>query len=58
MTFDKIAAGLNALAAVLAALQGSGVLTSLSPTGTAIFLAALAAVNAVSHALAPPPVAK
>lgn len=56
MTFDKIAAALNALAAVGAALQGSGIFNSFGPTGTTIFLAVLAAVNAVSHALAPPPV--
>ena len=58
ITFDKVATVLNAVAAIGAALQGSGTLQTLSPTATAIFLAVLAAVNAVSHALAPPPVAK
>lgn len=58
MTFDKIAAVLNTLAALGASLQASGVLAGLSPTAMAIALAVIAAVNAVSHALAPAPVAK
>lgn len=58
ITFDKVAAVLNALAATGAALQGAHILDTLSPTALAIFTAILAAVNAVSHALAPAPVAK
>ncbi len=56
ITFDKVAAVLNAIAAIGASLQASHTLDALSPTATAIFLAVLAAVNAVSHALAPAPV--
>ncbi len=58
MNFDRIAAILNALAAVGASLQASGILESMSPTGQAIVLAVLAAFNAASHALAPSPVKK
>lgn len=57
ITFDKIAAVLNTIAALGASLQASGALTGLSPTVMAIALALIAAANAVSHALAPAPVA-
>lgn len=57
MNFDKIAAVLNALAAVGASLQASGHLEILGPTGAAIAVAVLGVINAISHALAPAPAA-
>ncbi len=56
MTLDKTIAVLNALAAMGASLQATGVLASMSPETGAIVLAVIAALNAVSHALAPAPV--
>lgn len=53
MTLDKAAAILNTIAALGASLQATGVLTTLPPTGLAIALAVIAALNAASHALAP-----
>ncbi len=57
ITFDKVAAVLNTVAAVGAALQGSGQLQVLGPQGMAIAIAVIGVLNAISHALAPAPVA-
>lgn len=61
ITFDKVAAVLNTVAAIGASLQASHALDFMSPTVLAVVAAVLAAINAVSHALAPaaaPPVNK
>lgn len=56
ITFDKVAAVLNTVAAIGASLQASHALDFMSPTAVAVIAAVLAAINAVSHALAPAPV--
>ncbi len=57
LTFDKVAAILNTLCALGASLQASGQLVFLGPKGMAIAVAVITVLNAISHALAPAPVA-
>lgn len=58
MKLEKVAAGLNAVAALGASLQASGTLNLVPPQYLAILVAVLGVLNAVAHAIPSAPPAK